>query len=142
MLRYRLKLEPDDNGTVLATSPDLPIATFGADEAEAIRQSADAIQVILGSMIDAREAIPLPAFDSERVGPMHTVSLQTEFKVRLSNALIAAGFTRAELQRRLGWQRESVDRLFRLDHNSRLDQIEAAFGALGKDIGVEVRDAA
>jgi hypothetical protein len=27
--------------------------------------------------------------------------------------------------RRLGWNRESVDRLFRLDHASRLDQIEA-----------------
>jgi hypothetical protein len=27
--------------------------------------------------------------------------------------------------RRLGWNRESVDRLFRLDHASRLDQIKA-----------------
>jgi hypothetical protein len=27
-----------------------------------------------------------------------------------------AGLTRAELMRRLGWNRESVDRLFRLGH--------------------------
>ncbi|HEX5865323.1 MAG TPA: hypothetical protein VF014_13885 [Casimicrobiaceae bacterium] len=47
-------------------------------------------------------------------------------------ALRSAGLTRADLQRRLGWNRESVDRLFRLDHNSRLQQIEAAFRALGR----------
>jgi len=29
----------------------------------------------------------------------------------------------AELSRRLGWKRESVDRLFRLDHASRLEQL-------------------
>jgi antitoxin HicB len=45
--------------------------------------------------------------------------------------------------RRLGWRsRESVDRLFRLDHASRLDQIEAAFRALGRRIDVKVESAA
>jgi antitoxin HicB len=43
----------------------------------------------------------------------------------------AQNVNRAELARRLGWHREQVDRLFRLDHNSRLDQLEAAFKALG-----------
>jgi len=33
--------------------------------------------------------------------------------------------------RDLGWHREQVDRLFRLDHNSRIDQLEEAFRALG-----------
>jgi antitoxin HicB len=42
------------------------------------------------------------------------------------------------LARRLHWNRESVDRLFRLDHNSRLDQLEAAFKALGRNIDIEV----
>ena len=36
------------------------------------------------------------------------------------------GVSRAELARRLEWHREQVDRLFRLDHKSRLDQMEAA----------------
>jgi antitoxin HicB len=43
--------------------------------------------------------------------------------------------------RRLSWNRESVDRLFRLDHASRLDQIEAAFKALGKSVALEVEEA-
>ena len=50
--------------------------------------------------------------------------------------------TRADLVRALGWQRESVDRLFRLDHKSRLDQLEAAFAALGSTLHIDVHEAA
>lgn len=139
MLRYRLKLEPDDNGTVLATSPDLPIVTYGADENEAVRHAAEAIDTILQSMIDARESVPV---GSAGEGLAYTASLLTELKVKLHNAMVGSGLTRADLQRRLSWQRESVDRLFRLRHNSRLDQIQAAFEALGKGVDVDIRDAA
>lgn len=139
MLRYRLKLEPDDNGTVLATSPDLPIVTYGADTNEAVRHAADAINVVLQSMIDARESVPVGSAEEALA---HTASLMTELKVKLHNAMVGSGLTRADLQRRLSWQRESVDRLFRLAHNSRLDQIQAAFEALGKGVNVDIRDAA
>lgn len=139
MLRYRLELEPDDNGTVLATSPDLPIATYGADESDAVRQAADAINAILQSMIDARESVPIGSAEGAIA---HTVSLMTELKVKLHNAMLGSGLTRGDLGRRLSWQRESVDRLFRLAHNSRLDQIQSAFEVLGKGVDVDVRDAA
>ena len=142
MIRFRLKLEPDDNGTVLVTSPDLPIATFGADEGEALRQARAAIHVLMESMISARDAVPIPSCEVEIGEAYHAVDLQTEMKLRLHNALLAAGLTRADLQRSLGWQRESIDRLFRLDHNSRLDQLEAAFKALGKGVMVSLSDAA
>ena len=52
-------------------------------------------------------------------------------KVVLYATLRHRGMSRAELMRKLGLHREPVDRLFRLDHNSRLDQLEAAFIALG-----------
>jgi antitoxin HicB len=35
-----------------------------------------------------------------------------------------------------------VDRLFRLDHASRLEQIEAAFGALDRSVTLTVEEAA
>lgn len=143
MLRYRLNLEPDDNGTILVTSPDLPIVTFGENKLDAIGRAPDAIMAILASLIDAREEVPVPDFDTAGDPDIIFLSptLQTEMKVRLHNALLAAGMTRADLQRRLGWKRESVDRLFRLDHGSRLDQLEQAFKALDKQIGVMVQDA-
>jgi antitoxin HicB len=39
--------------------------------------------------------------------------------------------TRAKLVRRLGWNRNSVDRLFDVNHASRLEQIEAAMLTIG-----------
>ncbi len=142
MLRYRLHLEPDDNDTVLVTSPDLPIVTYGTDRAEALRNAAEAIDVVIESMMSAREDIPVPVFDDEIGVPFRAVSLQTELKVRLHQAMMAAGLTRADIVRRLGWNRESVDRLFRLDHNSRIEQIDQAFAALGRIVSIEVRAAA
>ena len=60
-------------------------------------------------------------------------------KLDLYSACRTAGVTRAELARRLGWHREQVDRLFRLRHASRLDQLEAAAKAVGLEIALDVR---
>jgi antitoxin HicB len=49
---------------------------------------------------------------------------------RLKREFRAAGNRKSELARRLGVPKTSLDRLFDLRHNSRLDQIEAAFKAL------------
>jgi hypothetical protein len=47
-----------------------------------------------------------------------------------------------ELARRLNWHLRQVDRLLDLLHASQLDQLEAAFRALGKRLAVEIREAA
>lgn len=140
MLGYRIEIAPDDNDTFLVTCPQLPIvATFGENEEDAKHHAIDAIETALASMIDDTEVIPRPDFSE---GTIVYLPLMTELKVNLYWALRAAGITRAELARRLGWNRESVDRLFRLDHRSRLEQIEAAFGALNRVVGLEIREAA
>jgi antitoxin HicB len=61
----------------------------------------------------------------------------TVLKAERYRQLRETGITRAELGRRLGWKRESVDRLFRLDHASRLEQLETAFAALGQAVSVD-----
>ncbi len=139
MLRYRLRLEPDDNGTVLVTSPDLPIVTYGAGEAEALHNAVGAIHTIVESMMRARDDIPLP-LGSASAGPCYDVSLQAELKIRLHQAMKAAGLTRVDLGDRLGLSRGSVDRLFRLASTSKIEQIEQAFAALGKSVMLDVKD--
>jgi antitoxin HicB len=49
---------------------------------------------------------------------------------------------KAELARRLNWHLPQVDWLLDLRHSSRLDQLEAAFRALGKCLSVEIHEAA
>lgn len=90
-------------------------------------------------MIEDGEDIPYP---DDAAGIRVRLSLLTALKVHLYWALRETGITRAELARRLGWNRESVDRLFRLDHRSRLEQLEAAFDVLGRSVDIEVRQAA
>jgi antitoxin HicB len=140
MLRYPIKLELDDNGTFLVTCPALPeVTTFGEDEREGQRRAVDAIEEALAARIADGADIPSPP---ARRGTAVALPLMTTLKVSLYRALRETGITRAELMRRLGWNRESVDRLFRLDHSSRLDQIEAAFSALGRSITISIEDAA
>ncbi|MBE7200508.1 MAG: type II toxin-antitoxin system HicB family antitoxin [Parafilimonas terrae] len=140
MLAYPITLEPDDNGTLLVTCPLLPIVlTFGEDEADARRHAVDAIETALASMIADGDPIPRPPISSKCSVRLPAL---TALKVELYWALQDAGITRAELQRRLGWKRESVDRLFRLDHGSKLEQLEAAFAALGRELSLDVRAAA
>ena len=48
------------------------------------------------------------------------------------------GVSKAELARRLKWHREQVDRPFRLDHKSHLDQLEAAFKEIGYPLSFDI----
>ena len=145
MIGYRVDLAPDDNGSLLVTCPQLPmVAAFGDTREDALSHALDAIETALASMIDDGEKIPRPKAADLAKDDGLTVRLPalTALKVQLVWALEAAGITRAELARRLKWNRESVDRLFRLDHRSRLEQLEAAFRALGRRVDVVVREAA
>jgi len=140
MLGYRIKIEPDDNGTLLVTCPALPEATtFGDDEADAMRRAVGALEEAIAARMAGGEDVP----EGHQRGPrLVRLPALTVLKVELYRQMREAGMTRAELARRLGWKRESVDRLFRLDHASRLQQLEAAFGALGQAVSVSVHAAA
>jgi antitoxin HicB len=140
MLGYHIKTTPDDNGTLLITCPAFPeVTTFADASNEVIRHARAAIEEAIAARISDGDRLPRP--DKQR-GLWVKLPLLTALKAELHTTLQKAGITRAELARRLGWHREQVDRLFRLDHASRLDQIEAAFRTLDRDIDVRVREVA
>lgn len=138
-MRYPVELERDDD-TILVGSPDFPeMHTFGDDEADALHHAVSAMETaIIGRMTD-REPIPEPS----RI-KRHSIVLpaQSALKVELYRAMLAEGLRKADVARRLKWHAPQVDRLFDLRHASRLDQIEAAFRALGREIGFEISKAA
>ena len=141
MLRYRVKLSKDTNDSVLAEVPDVPGAvTFGEDREEALLRAPDAIEtVFIGYMADRRD-IPMPRPGTR--GPFATLPALTEAKLALYTAMRTAGVSKADLARRLNWHLPQVDRLLDLRHASRLDQLEAAFRTLGKQLSVHVSEAA
>lgn len=132
-MKFPLKLTPDDNGTLLVTCPLLPeVTTFGETAEDAARHAVAAIEEALAARMARGEVIPTAP--SMKKGFGVSLPLLTTLKVSLWLSCRAAGVAPAELARRLEWHREQVDRLFRLDHKSRLDQLEAAFKAIGIDL--------
>jgi len=139
-LIYPVVLTPDDNGTLLATCPDLPeVTSFGADTDEALAHAADAIEEALAARIAHREDIPLPSKGSRRAKRVSVPAL-TAAKALLYRAMRERAVSKSELGRRLGVHLPQIDRLLDVRHASRLSQIEAALSALGKELVVEVRD--
>ncbi len=143
MLRYPVKLEPDDNGTVRVSFPDIPEAhTFGVDRDDPLRRAEEALEAALSVYIARR--LPIPTAPRPRTKAMPLVGLPTlsEAKVALYCAMRDAGVRNADLARRLGWPKPQIDRLLDLDHTSRMEQLEAAFRALDKRLTLVVEDAA
>src|SRR5260221_13460745 len=59
MLRYRVKLRRDTNGTILADFPEVPEAhTFGPDREQALWRATDALETAFLGYLDTRRALP------------------------------------------------------------------------------------
>lgn len=144
MVEYQALFEPDpEKSGFVVTFPDFDYGvTQGADAEEALEMAAD----LLGGLISDRikEGQPLPERGRSRnkkCRPVRLPAMQST-KAELYSAFLASGIRKAELARRLGISKGNIERLFDLDHNSRLDQLEAAFAAIGKRLSVRIEEAA
>ncbi len=127
MLLYPIVLE-DDDGAFLVTSPDFPeLTTFGDDREEAIARAADALEEAIAARIHDRGDIPAPSQGNTYAA----LPPLTAAKVLLYQGMREQGIGKAELARRLGWHLPQVDRVLDVEHHSRLDQMDAALGAIG-----------
>ena len=137
MFDYPVTLTPDGD-TVLVSFVDVPEAiTFGADEEEALLQAIDALETALSFYVEARKPLPVASKPKRGQRTVRPSALEGA-KLGVYQAMTEQGIKKAELARRLGWHMPQVDRLFDLRHASRLDQIEAAAHALGRQLEVRV----
>lgn len=136
MLQYPFIATPDGDG-FLITCPDLPEVTSDADTlADAPARAADAIEEAISGRMADFEGIPRPSAGADLCDPIDT---SLSIKVLLFWTLQDRQENRAGLARRLNWHRNSVDRLFKPQHATKLDQFSAAFSALGARLDFEVR---
>jgi antitoxin HicB len=135
-MKYAITLLPDPRGGYTVTFPDVPEAiTEGDTLEEALRHASEALEAALSFYLDANREIPKPvAKGAHMVGP----PALSQAKLFLYRTMRQAGVTKAELARRLGWSKTQVGRLLDLNHDSRLDQVEAALAVLGKRLDVRV----
>lgn len=138
MFAYPVTLTPEDNHTFTVTFADVPEAlTFGDNEQEALQQAVDALETALSFYVDERQPLPKPSKPKRGQRTVSPSALEAA-KLGVYQAMLEQGIKKAELARRLGWHAPQIDRLFDLTHASKLEQIEAAAAALGKQVQVAV----
>ncbi len=139
-MRYPVKLTHDDNGTVLVTAVDFPeVVTYGDDRDDALARAVDAIETALMGRIAGREEIPRPGKTGKTFAVLPAL---TAAKLSLYWAMHEDGVGKAALAKRLGWHLPQIDRLLDLNHASKLDAIEAALAAMGRNLEIKVMKAA
>jgi antitoxin HicB len=142
-MEYPARFEPAAEGGFVVTIPDFGWGvTQGDTEGEAREMAVALLETLVQEHIGNGRELPRPSKPRGRKIRMIRISALRAAKAELYREFLATGIRKSELARRLGVPKTSLDRLFDLRHNSRLDQIEAAFKALGKEISIEVRDAA
>lgn len=142
-MEYAALFEPAEEGGFIITVPGFGWGVSQGDTEEEAREMAAALlETLVKEHIRKGEDLPLPTRPRGKKYRFISLSALHGMKAGLYMAFRASGLRKAELARRLGIPKTTVDRLFDLDNHTRLDQIEAAFAALGKRLLVEVADAA
>ena len=141
-MEYAALFEPAKEGGYVITIPDFGWGFSQGDTEEEAREMAAALlQTLVQEHIRKGEALPRPAKRRGRKYRFISLPAIQSTKAELYMAFLASGIRKAELARRLGIPKTTVDRLFNFENRTRLDQMEAAFAALGKRLSIEISDA-
>ncbi len=139
---YPAKFTTGSGDRVLVEFMDLPrVATDGKDEREAMEEAMDALGSELSIRLSRHEDIPSPS-TLKRGQRLVPVPLWLAPKLALYLALRDQSISNSELARRLGVHEKVVRRMLDPEHATKAEKIQAALAALGKQMTVEVRDAA
>src|SRR5271157_2679044 len=139
---YPARFTAGSDGRTLVEFVDLPrVSTDGKDDQEAMEEAIDALGSDLSIRLSRREEIPAPSAvkRGQRLVP---VPLWLAPKLALYVAMRDQQVSNSELARRLGVHERVIRRLLDPAHASKAEKIQAALAALGKQMTVEVRDAA
>lgn len=113
--------------------------TYGATREAALHQAADLLETIVANCLAEGWQVPPPS--PARGRPLVALDPLVAIKVELYRAMHTAGISKAELARRMGIAPQQAQRLFDTNHASRIDQLAAAFAALGRRLVITSRAA-
>jgi len=142
-MEYAALFEAAQEGGFVITIPDFGWGvTQGDTEAEGREMAVALLQTLIQEHIRRGEALPRPTKPRGKKYRFIRLPALQGAKAELYSAFLESGVRKAELGRRLGIPKTTVDRLFDFGNRTRFDQIEAAFAVLGKRLSIEVDDAA
>ncbi len=139
---YPARFTAGGDGRVLVEFADLSrVATDGKDDREAMGEAMDALGSDLSIRLTRREEIPRPSV-AKRGQRLVPVPLWLAPKLALYLAMRDQKVNNSEVARRLGVHERVIRRMLDPEHATKAERIQAALAALGKQMTVEVRDAA
>jgi len=124
------------NGGYVVTFLDIPEATVqGDDEAEALAEARDGLVSAMDFYFEDRRLVSRPsaALPGDR---LINLPASISAKVLLLNEVVAQAIRPAELARRMAVTPQEVTRLLDLTHTTKIDAIEAALRAQGRELRV------
>lgn len=137
-MRYPAKFEPAEEGGFVVSFRDIPEAiTQGEDFEDARYEAADALQTAMEIYLEDRRQVPLPS-PSQMGEVLIDLPLIVGAKVALLNELLEQRVSNSELARRMNTTPQNVNRLTTLRHQTRIDTVNEALKALGKQIDLTV----
>lgn len=139
---YPVTFTHDENDTIIAEFPDVPEAmTIGSDEKNAIDRAQDALIVALSGYIEDHRDIPPPSKAKKGQKFVH-LPPQIAMKIAIYQSMRDQKVTQANLGQCMGIDGRQVRRILDLDHNTTLSQLTSALKCLGKELIIDIRDAA
>ena len=135
---YPCDIASDEDGELVATFPDVPVAiTGGKGHAETLRLAADPLSAALAGYVHARQDVPEPstASPSQELVPVPAVMTA---KLALHSAMRAQNITCAELAHRPAVRPSVARKLTDPDSRSRIGHLQEALDAVGCQLVIDV----
>lgn len=136
-MKYPAHFLPD-TGEFVVMFRDIPEAiTQGDDESEAVEMAKDVLLSSMDIYFEKKRPVPLPSkpLPGER---LIALPASVAVKVLLLNEMLSQNVIASELARRMDTTRQEVHRLIDLKRTTRIDRIEDALSALGRDLDLSV----
>lgn len=133
-MRYPCVVEKDGDG-FFVRFPDIPEAlTQGDTREEALEMARDALVTAFEFYFEDNRQVPAPSAEGV---DFILVPASVAAKVILLNTMLDQGVSNAELARRMGVTPPVAQRVVTLGHTTKIDTIEAALNALGKQLELQ-----
>lgn len=130
-MRYPVTFDSDETGWAVLF-PDIPEAMTGGDtREEALSLAQDALVTALDFYFEDRREIPSPSAQGEA---FVEVPASVAAKILLLNAVVQRGISNADLARLIGTRPQEVTRILDLHHATKIDTIQVALKALGRQL--------
>lgn len=136
-MKYPAKLTKDEDGFVV-TFRDIPEAiTQGDTYDEAIDMAEDALLTAMDFYFEDNRQVPSPS-ELKEGEILISLPISAAIKVMLLNTLLEKHVSQAELAKLMGIRPQQVTRIVNLEHTTKIDTVEKAFRALGRELDIAV----